>query len=321
MNHVRCIQAATGLLISGLLGACVQESPTLFTGYAEADLIYMAPASGGQLQTLHVQRGDHVALGTALFQVDASPEAFGRQAAAAQQHRAHAQLADLSKGRRKEEIDTLLAQLTQARAAQDISAADVRRQRELNRQGFVSAAQLEASEASLTRDAARVKELQAQLALAHEAARPDAIQAAKAEVQAARTQLSQSTWAESQKSRQAPVAATVFDVLYRPGEWVPPGSPVVALLPDQGVKVRFFVPQAALSRLRVGQVVQYQCDGCTSGPARIRYIAPQPEFTPPVIYSNESRAKLVFLVEASPEGPLSSQLKPGQPVTVRPSPP
>lgn len=316
MIITRSTQVIAGLFVIGMLSACKPDSPVPFSGYAEADLIYIAPSGGGVLQDLHVQRGDHVTQGTALFQVDASAETYSRQAAMAQQSRANAQLADLSKGRRREEIAAIQAQLVQARAARDTSTAQLKRQRELIRQGFVSAAQMDELQATQTRDAARVKELEAQLALAREASRPDTIQAAKAEVQAARAQVSQSAWAETQKARSAPVNAIVFDVLYRQGEWVALGAPVVALLPDHGVKVRFFVPQADLARASVGNVVQYQCDGCSPGQARISYISPQAEFTPPVIYSNESKDKLVFMIEATPQGDKASQLKPGQPLTV-----
>jgi HlyD family secretion protein len=317
MTHLRLIPAVLAIVLAvPLLTACQADAPVPFSGYAEADLIYLAPSGGGVLQDLKVQRGDHVTPGAALFQVDSASESYSRQAAVAQQNRASAQLADLGKGRRKEELRAIKAQLAQAKAARDMSASQLKRQRELVRQGFVSAAQMDELESAQTRDLARVRELEAQLALAKDAARPDTIQAAKADVQAARAQVSQSAWAESQKGRNAPLAATVFDVLYRPGEWVAPGSPVVVLLPDHGVKVRFFVPQAALAHAKLGAAVQYACDGCQAAPARIRYVSPQAEFTPPVIYSNESKGKLVYMIEATPEGPHAEQIKPGQPLTV-----
>lgn len=302
---------------ASLLAACQPDAPAPFSGYAEADLVYLAASGGGVLQQLPVRRGDHVASGAPLFELDAAFENFGRDAAQAQQQRAQAQLADLSKGRRKEEIRAIKAQLAQAKAAFTMSSSQLQRQRELVKQGFVSAAQMDELEAARTRDQARVKELEAQLALARTASRPDTISAAKADVQAASAQLSQQQWASTQKQRSAPVAATVYDVLYRQGEWVPPGQPVVVLLPDQGVKVRFFVPQAELARAKVGQLVQVSCDQCPGGQARVRYVSPQAEFTPPVIYSNESRGKLVYLIEAAPEGALLQALKPGQPLTVR----
>jgi HlyD family secretion protein len=107
----------------------------------------------------------------------------------------------------------------------------------------------------------------------------------------------------------------VVDTLYRIGEWVTAGTPVVSLLPPENVKVRFFVPEPRLGAIEVGAEVRVRCDAC--GPkltAVISYIAPDAEYTPPVIYSREMRAKLVYLVEAKPRQP--SALRPGQPVDV-----
>jgi HlyD family secretion protein len=113
------------------------------------------------------------------------------------------------------------------------------------------------------------------------------------------------------------VGGTVTDTLFARGEWVPAGAPVVSLLPPANVKVRFFVPEPRLGGVKVGQKVSLACDGCPAAvAATITYIAPQAEFTPPVIYSKENRAKLVFLVEAKPAAADASKLHPGQPVDV-----
>lgn len=53
----------------------------------------------------------------------------------------------------------------------------------------------------------------------------------------------------------------------------------------------------------------------TPAVARITFIAREAEYVPPVIYSAESRQKLVFLVEARLDDP--DALRPGQPVDVR----
>jgi HlyD family secretion protein len=111
----------------------------------------------------------------------------------------------------------------------------------------------------------------------------------------------------------------VEDVFFRPGEWVPANQPVLSLLLDDRIKVRFFVPEEQVPLYRPGLTVAVGCDGC--GPprsARIAYVSPRAEFTPPVIYSRGSREKLVFMVEAVPERP--SSLAPGQPVNVSPLP-
>jgi HlyD family secretion protein len=113
----------------------------------------------------------------------------------------------------------------------------------------------------------------------------------------------------------SPVGGTVQQVYYRPGELVPVGRPIVALLPPGNLKVRFYVPEAVLPRLAYGDIVTVHCDGCAADiTARISFIASASEFTPPVIYSREERSKLVFLIEALPNRP--EALRVGQPIDV-----
>jgi HlyD family secretion protein len=120
----------------------------------------------------------------------------------------------------------------------------------------------------------------------------------------------------------SPVDGTVQEVYYRPGEMVPSGRPVVALLPPGNIKVRFYVPETALTSVDYGNTIKIHCDGCAGDlTARVSFIAKQSEFTPPVIYSLDERSKLVFLVEALPDKP--GALRVGQPVDVSlvPAPP
>lgn len=127
-------------------------------------------------------------------------------------------------------------------------------------------------------------------------------------------------WAQTRLARRnahSPGDGTIEQIYYRPGETVPAGRPVVALLPPGNLKIRFFAPQAVLPELKYGDVVGVSCDGCDKGlTAKISFIARSAEFTPPVIYSLEERAKLVFLIEARPEQP--EKFRVGQPVTVTP---
>jgi HlyD family secretion protein len=113
----------------------------------------------------------------------------------------------------------------------------------------------------------------------------------------------------------SPASGVVQEVYFRVGEQVQPGRPILSLLPPGNVRVRFFVPQADLPRVRLGQTIGVACDGCAGDlVARVDFISAQAEFTPPVIFSQEERARLVFRVEASPERP--ADLRVGQPVTV-----
>jgi HlyD family secretion protein len=113
----------------------------------------------------------------------------------------------------------------------------------------------------------------------------------------------------------SPVTGSVQQIYYRGGELVAAGKPILALLPPGNLKVRFFVSEAMLPKLKFGDPVAITCDGCGAGIlARISFISRASEFTPPVIYSMDERAKLVFLIEARPERP--ERLRVGQPVSV-----
>lgn len=300
------------------LVACGARDDGRFTGYAEADLVYVAPGFAGTLESLAVARGQRVGKDAVLFALDTDAEAAARAAAEARLAAAAAQAANLRKGRRPPEVRAVEQQLAQARASLEASNAQLARSEKLVEQGFLSSLQLDTLRSAQERDAARVRELEAQLVVARTAARPDEIAAADAQRRAAAYDVEQSRWREEQKRRVAPAAALVYDVLFRVGEWVPAGAPVIALLPDGALKLRFFVPQPQLARIHVGSRVEVSCDGCPAGlDAVVTFVSPQAEFTPPVIYSNESRSKLVFLVEARPSEAARAALKPGQPIDVR----
>lgn len=285
-------------------------------GYVEAELVYAAPTGAGVLRTVNVRRGDRVIRGQTLFTLDNDAESMSRSAAQARRDAAEAQAADLRKGRRPDELRAAEAQLAQGQAALAASESAVRRQRDLVAQGFVSAGRIDELVAARDRDAARVRELQAQLALAQQAARADEVAAAAAQARGSAADLDLARWREDQRRRTAPVEAAVFDVMYRAGEWVAAGAPVVALLPAGAVKLRFFVPETDLPRAAIGAEVRVDCDGCPAGSsARIRWLSPQAEFTPPVLYGTGSRAKLVYMAEAEPAA--GATLRPGQPVDVR----
>ncbi len=125
-------------------------------------------------------------------------------------------------------------------------------------------------------------------------------------------------WSKTRLARRwgvSPATGTVEEVYYRQGETVPPSRPVIALLPPGNLKIRFFAPEALLPKVRYGETVAVSCDGCAKGlTAKVTFIAKSAEYTPPVIYSREERAKLVFLIEARPLHPDAFRV--GQPVTV-----
>lgn len=301
-----------------LLGACSDKTPPAWSGYAEGDYVYVAAPLAGRLDSVAVKAGQSVARGAPLFALEAESENAARDEAAARLTSAQAQAANLDKGRRAEEIAVSQAQLAQAQANATLAQHELERQQQLVAQGFVSKAHIDDATLTVTQTQARVLELQAALRVAHLPARSDERAATQASAQAAGEVLRQSQWRSGQKQQTAPADALVADVFFRPGEFVPAGQPVVSLLPPQNIKARFFVPESALASIHTGQAVTLSCDGCAPIPAHISRIATQPEYTPPVIYSNAQRTKLVFMAEAQPAPQDAAHLKPGQPLEVRP---
>lgn len=310
----------TFLIIATLLAlsACEADPPRQYQGYAEGEYILVASPEAGILEELAVKRGEQVEAEDQLFALEQRNEAAGREQAAAQLRIAQARLDNLGKGLRSPELDALRAAADQAEAARKLAEIQLKRDRELLAKNFVAPDRIDEDEAALARAEAQVQEAKARLNLARESlGRSGELEAARAEVEAAKAVLAQADWRLGQKSRRALQAGLVHDTFFVAGEWVPAGKPVVSLLPPGNVKLRFFVPEPVVGGLHVGQNIKVSCDGCGAAlEAAISYVSPDAEFTPPVIYSREARAKLVFMIEARPSPADAARLKPGQPVDV-----
>lgn len=307
------------LLATLLLTGCQPKRVAGWSGYVEGDYVYVSSALGGTLSQLNVRAGDQTTKDAPLFALEAENEEAARLEADARLARANAQLANTAKGKRRDEIAVIQAQISQARAQAKLTATELARQEQLVKQGFVSAARSDDLRAAQAQSAARLDELAAQLRVGQLPARADEQTAAAADTDAARQSLRQAAWREAQKSRTAPASGLVADTYFRVGEWVQAGQPVLSLLPPGNIKARFFVPESAVGSLRIGAAVTVACDACGAPiPARISFISNRAEYTPPVIYSNVQRAKLVFMVEARPSASDGVRLKPGQPVDVVP---
>ena len=304
------------VLATALLAGCARPGTACYQGYLEGDFVYVASPLAGRLESLAVQKGAHVTAGAALFTLEHSAETSAQSQAAGQWHAAQARLEDLKKGSRPTELATLTARLDQARAAAELSRLDLARQEALFKTQVIAASDFDRARLTHEKNLQAVGELGTQLATAQLGGRSDAIAAAEADVSAAAAALARADWNVAQKSQAAPAAALVYDTLYREGEFVGAGLPVVALLPPANLKVRFFVPEDDFAGLKAGAAVQVTLDG-RAGPlaAHVSYLSPQPEFTPPVLYNRANRAKLVFMVEAVFDA-AAPDLHPGQPVDV-----
>ena len=318
---VALLRLVTCSLVVGtvVLSACTPQVPSGFAGYVESDVLYLAAPQAGYLQALPVQRGSRVGSGQALFAVAPDTDAAALDQAQAQAQSAQGRLHNLEQPRRSAEIAALEAQVQGAEAALALSRIRLKQQQALAQAQFIAPLALDEARNALVQAQAQLEALNQQLAQARSSlGRPAELRGAQADVLAAQAQVAQKRWVVDRKSVSAPAAGEVLDTYYRPGEWVPAGAPVASLLPEGGIKLRFFVPETQLAQVQLGQAVQARCDGCPAPvSAKIDFIAPQAEYTPPVIYSRGSREKLVFRVEARPDGAQALRLHPGLPVDVQ----
>jgi HlyD family secretion protein len=175
-------------------------------------------------------------------------------------------------------------------------------------------ADVEMAKASLTSAQQAYERAQALLRTA--AGTQKTLEDAQATLRTAQARLTSAQTRLARRRMASPVAGSVQQIYYRPGELVPAGRPVLSLLPPHNIKVRFFVPETVLPKIALGDAVTIHCDGCKADlPAKVTFIARSAEFTPPVIYSLEERSKLVYLIEARSE--TTDGLRVGQPVDVR----
>ncbi|MBC3872105.1 HlyD family secretion protein [Undibacterium flavidum] len=313
--HSKIIFLSLSLLC---LSACQPNTPPSWSGYVEGDYLYLSAPIGGRIDRLAVQAGQQVEANAFLFQLDKEAEEASRDELAARLLVAQAQADNTTKGRRQDELAVTQAQLANAQAQATLAQNDLQRQQQLLTQGFISKAKLDDALTNVKLTQARVKELNAALAVAKLPSRIDERNAAIANTSAAQQALRLANWRSAQKSQNAPVAGQITEVFFRPGEVVAAGQPILSLLAPSNVKLRFFVPESELATIKAGQHVQITCDQCGAPiTATITRISSQAEYTPPVIYSNAQRAKLVFMVEAKPDS-VSTSLHPGLAIDVKP---
>jgi HlyD family secretion protein len=307
--------AAAAVLVALLLVLPRLGKAPVLSGYVEAEPLYLAAPIAGTVKAMYVVRGQEVATGQNLFVVDPQQSLSQRDQAAAELAAAQAQALDARKGQRPQELSVLAANTAAAEAKARDAQATYRRMGALVAVGVRSQQQLDDARGAVDSAEAEARATRRQEDAARLGQRPDLIQAADARVAQARANLAGTTARLADNAPRAAEPGRVEDVFFQQGEWAPANQPILSLLPDSRIKVRFFVPEQELSAYRIGQTVRFACDGCPKGlSAKIAYISPRPEFTPPVIYSREARDRLVYLVEAQP----SQRLNPGQPVDVEP---
>lgn len=300
----------------GLSGCSSKDSNTAL-GYIDGKYIYLSSSVSGVLKQRLVRRGDQVKAGQLLYKLDPNPEQSELAKAQGDLAEAQEKLSDLMHGQRVTILEQIIAQRKAAQANLVLAEANLKRYHQLYLDGAVGKAEYDTRLADYKSAKEDVKQQEANLAENKLGARRHQILAQAAAVEAAKATVAELQWELQQKTMMANKSGVVFDTFYREGEYVPAGQAVLALLPPQNIRVKFFVPETQLSQLKVGQPITFTCDGCkTPGHATVYYISPSAEYTPPVIYSQDTRVKLVYRVEADMQPTEAVKFHPGQPVTV-----
>jgi HlyD family secretion protein len=268
-----------GLALLLVLAGCEKPHQGQWLGYAEGDTAFVAAPLAGWVTDVKVKRGDWVKKGDLLFVLDNTSQTASRDQALAQIAQAQSQRAS-------------------AEASLDLAKRQLDRQKGLMQSVATSKQAYDQAKSAYDAAVAQVAAIDAQ------------------EAQAKAT-LSSAAYQLSQRQVVSLTTGRVQDVYFRQGEYAPAMTTVISVLPPDNVYVRFFVPENQFARIKLGQKVKVHCDSCGDGlVATIAFIASSQEYTPPVIFSNQSRSQLVFKVEARAEGGL--KLNPGQPVDVDP---
>ena len=303
------VLVAAAVFIWWLFGR--SESERYLSGYIEGEELYLAAPVSGTVQAITAKEGSRVRAGTALFSIDPATLSAQGDQARAEIAAARTQIASAQANAEQADAEARAASATAERARQDLARLESVRRSD---PAAVAGRDLDAARAAL-------HEANARVAAAREtaAARLAQTSATRAQAEQAEGGAREVAIRVGQLSPAAPADARVDKVFYQQGEWVNANQPVLSLLPDSAIKLRFYVPEGEIARYRPGTTVGFSCDGCAEGlKAKISYVSPRPEFTPPVIFTRETRDRLVFLVEARPERP--ARLQPGQPIDVEPLP-
>ena len=315
MKHALKLRAMMGGLLLAGVAACTQQADTVHLGYIEADWTYVAAPASGRIVEQPVKEGDRVEPGDFLFRLDSTAEEAAVSEANSRLAQATAQADDLSTGARPPEMKRLEAQLASAKARLAKATSERARILPLVEQGFAPKSQRDTVEAEFDAATAAVQAAEQDLKVAALPARDATREAAEAATQSAEAARAAAEYRLQERRTVAPVGGRVEEVFFRTGEFVTPGTPIIAILPDGGLKARFYVPETDISKLKVGETVSVTADGLNApAKAEITFIAHEAEFAPPVIYARHSREKLVFMVEA--RVPAGIGLHPGLPVEV-----
>ena len=304
-------------LCAGALSGCSKDQDAKYLGYIEGKYTYLSSKVSGHLIALPIHKGETVKAGSLAYVLDPEPERSQLDAAKAKLEADEHQLANLKRGQRPTILHQLEANIKEAQSAVTFAKKMYHRDRVLIKTNAIGQAQLDKSKDDFQRAKEKLNAAESALAEGKQGARQDEILAQASRVKAAKADVAHLTWVVNQKRGYIPKSGMIDDTFYRVGEFVPVGKSVASLLTPENRILVFFIPEKKLSQLKVGAKIAFTCDSCDQAThATVTYIGSRAEYTPPVIYSKDSRDKLVYYIEAKIDPKVVTQFHPGQPVEV-----
>ena len=271
---------------------------------------------GGRIDSIAFEEGARVPAGATIATLDAQPLRDALTAAEARESVAAAELARTKAGSRPQEVAQAAARVAEAEAGLARAREDHQRRSGLVKTGAISRAVYDATVAQLRAAEAQVKAANEALSLAREGARVEDRQASAAQRQAAAADAARARTQVNDAVLTAPNAGTILTRAREPGAIVQPGETVVTLTIDRPLRVRAYVAEADLSRIRPGMAVEVSADGNPKiFHGIIAHISPTAEFTPKTVQTEDLRTDLVYRVRINVADP-DDTLRQGQPVTV-----
>lgn len=300
---------------SGWWGGAGEDQLRLY-GNVEIREVQLGFRVGGRIERILVDEGDRVAPGQVLAELDRRPLSDRLASAEARYDSASAAAARDANGSRPQQVSEARAAVASAKAALAEARRQYERRAALAAKGFISRADLQTSEAALSAAQARIAQAQAALSLAQEGARVEdrAASAATREAVLAERRAVQTDLADAVIRASEP--GEVLTRARETGSIVQPGQTVLTMALTQPVRVRAYVAEPDLPKIRPGMEVKVRVDGSPrEWPARIGFISPVAEFTPKTVQTEQLRTDLVYRVRLTVNDP-RGDLRQGQPVTV-----
>lgn len=289
---------------------------------------------------VRMREADVAAADAALREAEAGPRPQEIARGEADALRAQARLDELIAGPRAQEVESARAAVARARAESDRAQKEYNRAAALFAKDAIAARDHDAAVAARDVAAARLAEAGEALRLALEGTRKEEVaQARAAHAQAretlsllragsrrevidqarARARLARESLALARNrltyaSLVSPIAGVILSKGVEPGEYVSPGTPVVAVADLREVWLRAYVEESDLGRVKPGQAATVTTDTYPGKKyeGRLAFIASEAEFTPKSVQTRKERVRLVYRVKVTVANP-ATELLPGMP--------